>query len=144
MKLACVDWRGPAAARIVADRRFGRVLLCPGSRDREAAVDGQDGAGDQARVDEVGNGVGRVGGGGDPAGREAARRGLKLSLTLLVGRKRPPGRVDDPGETALTRTGASSAASGGTIRSMAPLTAANVTLPGIAGVPGPCSVAVTG
>jgi hypothetical protein len=37
-----------------------------------------------------------------------------------------------PGETALTRTGASSAASGETIRSIAPLTAASVTVPGSA------------
>jgi hypothetical protein len=37
-----------------------------------------------------------------------------------------------PGETALTRTGASSAARGETIRSIAPLTAAKAMLPGIA------------
>ncbi len=37
-----------------------------------------------------------------------------------------------PGDTAFTRTGANSAASGGTIRSMAPLTAASATVPGIA------------
>jgi hypothetical protein len=49
-----------------------------------------------------------------------------------------PGRNDHqgvsviPGETALTRTGASSLASGETIRSIAPLTAASVALPGMA------------
>lgn len=68
----------------------------------------------------------------DTADRRAAGEIRKDAIALLGRQETPPRRIDDPGETPLTRSGFNSAASTGTIASMPALTAASPAVPGIA------------
>ena len=81
----------------------------PGSGDREAAVHGQDRPGHQAGPGQVGDRARHVRGHRHPPGGHAARHRGELRLPLVAGQEVPPGASTTPGETAFTRTGASSA-----------------------------------
>ena len=89
----------------------------------------QDGAGDEAGAGQVDDGLGDVIRLADPAHRGDGRHRVEVRPPLVLGMAFHQCVSITPGETAFTRSGASSTASGATIVSSAPLAAAIPAVP---------------